>query len=59
MRLVHETEDNVELRGIFLRELNPENERLIIGEPALIDDIVISASVIVHVEDAESANREV
>ena len=58
VRLVHQAEDDVALRGVFLRELGPETGKLRIRWSALADDAAVPAGVVVHVEDAESAGCE-
>ena len=55
VRLVHQTEDDVTLRGVFPRELSPKTSELFIRWSPLTDDATVPASVVVHVEDTESA----
>ena len=56
--LVHQAEDNVVLRGVFLGELGPEIAELVVRRSALTDDAAVPAGVIMHVEDAEGAGCE-
>ena len=55
VRLVHQAEDDVALRGVFPRELGPETGELLIRWSSLTDDATVPAGVVVHVEDAEGA----
>ena len=58
VRLVHQAEDDVALRGVFLSELAPEVGELVVRDSALADDAAVPTGVIVHVEDAEGPGCE-
>ena len=58
VRLVHQAEDDVALRGVLLGELSPEIAKLVVRRSALADDAAVPAGVVVHVEDAEGAGGE-
>ena len=56
VRLVHEAEDDVALRGVALSELGPQVAELLVRWPALGDDTAVPAGVVVDVENAFSAS---
>ena len=58
VRLVHDAEDDVGLRCVFLGELGPEVGELVVGRSALADDAAVPSGVVVHVDDAERAGRK-
>lgn len=58
VRLVHQAEDDVALRGVFLRQLGPEVAEVVVRWAALADDAAVPAGVVVHVQDAVRPGRE-
>ena len=56
--LVHQSENDLFLRGVFLGELGPEAAELVVGRTALADDAAVPASVVVQVEDTVCAGGE-
>ena len=58
VRLVHQAEDDVALRGVLLGKLGPEIAKLVVRRSALADDAAVPAGVVVHVKDAEGAGRQ-
>lgn len=44
---VHDAEDDLGAGGVFLRQLGPERDELVVGRAALADDLAVPAGVVV------------
>ena len=59
MGLVHQTEDDVGLVGVRLRELGPDGDEVVVGRSTVLaNNAAVPAGIVVDVDDAVSAGGE-